>query len=44
MNTVAADWRKDLEAARDLDDVERRNFGFVLAWYDGWRMRVGLEV
>jgi len=43
MNCSNADWRCDLEASRDLSDKEKQHYGFLLAWYDSWRLRQGLE-
>ena len=42
MNHSCADWRADLEASRDLTDLEKQNFGFLLAWFETWRLRQGL--
>ncbi len=43
MNAVVADWRADLEASRNLTDLEKQNYGFVLAWFESWRLRLGLD-
>ncbi len=43
MNDSQANWRSDLEASRDLTDLEKQHFGFLLAWYESWRLRQGLE-
>ncbi len=43
MSAIHADWRADLEASRDLSDHEKQHFGFLLAWYEGWRIKQGLE-
>ncbi len=40
--SCSADWRADLEASRDLNQAEKQHFGFVLSWFDGWRIRAGL--
>lgn len=42
MNCQSADWRKDLEASRDVTEQDQQHYGFVLAWHDSWRMRLGL--
>jgi hypothetical protein len=42
MNMQHADWRRDLATSRDVSDAEKKHYGFVLAWYDSWRMRLGL--
>lgn len=34
--SVAADWRADLEASRDLSDLEKQGFGFLLSWLESW--------
>ena len=38
-----ADWRADLDASRDLSDLEKQSYGFVLGWFEGWRLRKGLR-
>lgn len=43
MKASIADWRADLEASRDLSDLEKQNYGFLLAWYESWRLKAGLE-
>ena len=43
MNGMAADWRTDLEASRDLSELEKQHFGFVLAWFETWRLKRGLD-
>lgn len=43
MKGPMADWRADLETSRDLTDLEKQHFGFLLAWYESWRLRQGLE-
>lgn len=43
MNSTFADWRADLEASRNLSDLEKQHFGFVLAWFETWRIKLGLE-
>jgi integrase len=35
----AADWNEDLLASRDLTEWEKQHFGFVLSWFQGWRLR-----
>lgn len=40
---VAADWRADLDASRDLSDLEKQNYGFLLSWFESWRVRQRLE-
>ncbi len=42
MNQKDADWKADLEASRDLNDLEKQNYGFLLAWFESWRLRQGL--
>jgi len=42
-NKCAADWRADLDASRDLSDLEKQNYGFLLSWFDSWRVRQRLE-
>ena len=37
-------WHEDLQASRDLSEWEKQGFGFLLSWYDSWRMRQRLEV
>jgi hypothetical protein len=39
----AADWRADLDASRDLSDLEKQNYGFLLSWFESWRVRLRLE-
>ena len=33
------DWREDLSASRDLTRNEIQAFGFVVAWFEEWRLR-----
>lgn len=40
MTSKAADWRHDLEASRNLTEVEKQHFGFVLAWFESWRLKL----
>jgi integron integrase len=40
---VAAEWRADLDASRDLSDLEKQGFGFLLSWFESYRMRKGLR-
>ena len=44
MNHSCADWRADLEASRDLTDLEKQNYVFLLAWFETWRLKLGLEL
>jgi integron integrase len=44
MTSRAADWRHDLEASRNLTEVEKQHFGFVLAWFESWRLKLGIEL
>ena len=44
MNGIAADWRIDLEASRDLSEWGKQHFGFVLAWFETWRLKRGLDL
>jgi integron integrase len=44
MSRLNADWRADLEASRDVNDLEKQNFGFLLGWYESWRLKLGLEL
>ena len=37
--TGHADWRADLAASRDLSELDKRGFGFLLGWLEGWRVR-----
>jgi len=39
----AADWRVDLDASRDLSDLEKQNYGFLLSWFESWRVRQRLD-
>jgi hypothetical protein len=39
----AMSWRSDLEASRDLMRQEREQFGFLISWFESWRMSRGLE-
>jgi integron integrase len=43
MNSDGADWREDLQASRDLSRQEKGGFGFVIGWYEKWRVTRGLE-
>lgn len=43
MNNSHADWRNDLEASRDVSDRDKVHYGFLLNWFDGWRVRMNLE-
>ena len=43
MNTKAADWCADLDASRDLNDQEKQHFGFLVSWFESWRVRQRLE-
>lgn len=36
------DWREDLGASRDLSRNEILAFGFVVAWFEEWRLRMEL--
>ena len=38
-----ADWRADLDASRDLSDLDKQSYGFVLGWFETWRLRKGLR-
>jgi hypothetical protein len=40
---VAADWLADMDASLDLSDVEKQGFGFLLSWFESYRMRKGLR-
>ncbi|BDS08125.1 hypothetical protein NT6N_31650 [Oceaniferula spumae] len=31
-------WREDLLASRDLNDREKQGFGFLLSWFETWRV------
>jgi len=33
------DWRQDLEASRDLSRTEIQSTGFVVGWFEDWRVR-----
>ena len=35
-------WRDDLGASRDLSRNEVQSFGFVIGWFDDWRVRAEL--
>jgi hypothetical protein len=35
-------WSEDLMASRDLSKAEIEGFGFLLGWFEEWRLRVGL--
>ena len=44
MSTKAqADWRADLAAARDLGEKEKRGYGFLLGWFEDWRLRKRMD-
>ena len=43
MNNSHADWRHDLEASRDVSERDKEHYGFLLNWFDGWRLRLNLE-
>jgi hypothetical protein len=43
MNNSHADWRNDLEASRDVSERDKEHYGFLLNWFDGWRLRLNLE-
>ncbi len=40
-------WHEDLMASRDLGDPEKQGYGFLLSWYETWRigrrLRIGHE-
>jgi hypothetical protein len=38
MSHINADWRADLEASRDVMDLEKQQYGFLLGWYESWRL------
>jgi integron integrase len=46
MSTTArkqrCDWREDLQASRDLDPRTKDGFGFLLGWYESWRIGRGM--
>lgn len=42
-NQCAADWRADLDASRDLSDLEKQDYGFLLSRFESWRVRQRLE-
>jgi integron integrase len=44
MSHINADWRADLEASRDVMDLEKQHYGFLLGWYESWRLKLGLEL
>jgi hypothetical protein len=33
-----------LEAARNLTELEKQHFGFVLAWFESWRLKLGIAL
>ena len=35
---LAFDWRRDLEASRDIDPRDRRGYDFFLGWFERWRI------
>jgi integron integrase len=39
MNALFADWRADIGASRDLTDVEKQHFVFLISWFESWRLR-----
>ena len=43
MSAQQVDWHQDLVESRDLTDWEKQHFGFVLSWFEGWRLRKRLE-
>ncbi len=44
MSSNQADWRADMEASRDLSDQEKQHYGFVLGWFESWRLKQDLEL
>jgi len=40
---ASGDWYTDLMASRDLSEKEKQGYGFLLAWFDTWRMGKRLE-
>jgi len=43
MNPPSAAWRSDLEASHNLSDLEKQHYGFVLAWFETWRLKLGMD-
>ena len=43
INSIAIDWRTDLEASREITELEKQHFGFVLAWFETWGLKRGLD-
>ncbi|MBK1829528.1 integron integrase [Verrucomicrobiaceae bacterium R5-34] len=37
------DWREDMLASRDLNDREKQGYGFLLSWYETWRISRRLQ-
>ena len=44
VNGIAIDWRIDLEASRELYELGKQHFGFVLAWFETWGLKRGLDL
>lgn len=36
-------WHEDLQRSRDLSEWEKQGFGFLLLWYDTWRIKLRLK-
>ena len=32
-------WSDDLEASRDVNDRDKQGYGFLLSWFESWRLR-----
>jgi hypothetical protein len=43
MNVTVANWREDLEASRDVSAADQEHFGFLLGWFESWRLKGGLD-
>ncbi len=39
---VLHSWSEDLMASRDLSKAEIEGFGFLVGWFEEWRVRAGL--
>jgi len=38
---VNLSWGEDLAASRDVSDNDKQHYGFLLAWFESWRLRTG---
>ena len=41
--TNRASWAEDLAASRDVTERQKQSYGFLLAWFESWRLRMRMR-